>query len=167
MPDASLLTMFDEVRGKTLKLLEFAPEEARWTPPGTDNCLLWHAGHIFCVVERMVTAAISGQPGVPASIPRGWWDVFGWDSRPQHVPAEAWPELSHVAGQLRAQHARLRQALAKLTEDQLCASLNLPGWGWSGAPVRRLIIHAFHDEACHSGEIWLLRKLYHDGQRTD
>ena len=25
---------------------------------------------------------------------------------------------------------------------------------------RTRILHALHDEACHSGEIWLLRKLY-------
>ena len=26
--------------------------------------------------------------------------------------------------------------------------------------VRRKIVHAIHDEACHSGEIWLLRKMF-------
>jgi hypothetical protein len=43
--DASLLTMFDEVRGKTLRLVQVEPRQALWTPPGTSNSILWHAGH--------------------------------------------------------------------------------------------------------------------------
>jgi len=159
MSDASLATLLDEVRGKTLWLVNVSPQDARWTPPGTNNHILWHAGHIFCMVERLVTGALLSTMAIPQQIPEGWWELFGWDSRPGETPAERWPELEEVVDLLRRQHGRLRDALSELTEAQLSASLQLPGSGWDGAPVRRLILHAFHDEACHGGEIWLLRKL--------
>jgi hypothetical protein len=92
-------------------------------------------------------------------MPVGWWDTFGWDSAPQSVPADRWPPLPDVVDRLREQHSRIRTALSELTEGKLSTPLRLPNSGWDGAPARRLLVHAFHDEACHSGEIWLLRKM--------
>jgi hypothetical protein len=159
MADASLLTMFDEIRGKTLWLLNVSPEEARWTPPGTDNSILWHAGHIYCMVERLVQSAVPGGATPAAVMPANWWEIFGWDSAPQSVPADRWPALSEVIDRLREQHGQIRMTLSQLTEGKLSTPLRLPNSGWDGAPARRLLVHAFHDEASHGGEIWLLRKM--------
>jgi hypothetical protein len=85
--------------------------------------------------------------------------LFGWDSRPENATDEQWPPLAEVVLKLRAQHVRLRRVFEELSPMRLATRLNLPAWGWHGSPLRRVIIHALHDEACHSGEIWLLRKL--------
>jgi len=49
----------------------------------------------------------------------------------------------------------LRQMIEKLAEKDLAREL--PGRG--NQTARYAIIHGLHDEACHSGEIWLLRKM--------
>ena len=70
----------------------------------------------------------------------------------RRIAGRRWPQ---VVAQLTEQHARLRQVIDGLSEEQL--SRPLPGRG--NHTARYAIVHALHDEACHSGEIWLLRKL--------
>jgi hypothetical protein len=152
MADATLLALLDEVREKTLSVLEgVAPAHARWAPPGLQNTILWHAGHSYVVVEHLTLEPLGRKPEVPA----GWFEIFSWESRPAQVPADRWPALQDVVAQLRAQHRRLRELIAALTPAQLDA----PGGGGSGRDVRAMIVHGLHDEARHSGEISLLRKL--------
>ena len=153
MPDRSLLLLLDEVRGKTLRLLgSVPPEHTRRAPPGLQNTILWHAGHAYVVVEALTMRAL----GQPPRLPEGWFALFGWDSRPAAVPADRWPPLPEVIAQLEAQRERLRRLLGRL-ED---ASLDRPSAGNPDRTVRHAILHALHDEACHSGEIHLLRKLF-------
>ena len=153
MPDESLLMLQAEVRCKLLRVLEgLDDKQARWAPPGLHNTILWHAGHSYVVAECLSLWAIERQPQVPA----GWMELFSWDSRPAAVLASAWPPLAEVVRELKAQYERLRDIIAGLTPEQLAA----PSAERDGAPVRYSILHALHDEACHTGEIWLLRKLY-------
>lgn len=152
MPDPSLLLLFDEVRGKTLRLLRGVSEDfARWTPPGIHNHILWHAGHSYVLVETLAIEAIGGQP----QIPDGWFEIFSWRSDPASVPPQRWPPLSKVVAQLTDQHARLRSRIARLDDAQLSRAMT----GHPDRTVRYAILHGLHDEACHSGEIWLLCKL--------
>jgi hypothetical protein len=152
MSDASLLCLLDEVRGKTLRLLQgVSDDETRWSPPELHNHILWHAGHSFVVVESLAMEALGELP----QIPEEWFEVFSWESNPAQVASYRWPSLAHVIGELIEQHARLRRMIADLSEVQL--SRALPGRGTQTA--RYAIIHGLHDEACHSGEIWLLRKM--------
>jgi hypothetical protein len=152
MPDQSLLLLLDEVRGKTLRLLHsLTDQEAHWPPPDLHNHILWHAGHSFVLVESLSMEAIGDLP----HIPDGWFDIFSWESRPAQVPSYRWPPLAQVVSQLSEQHTRLQAMIAGLSDDQL--SRPLPGRG--NRTARYAILHALHDEACHSGEIWLLRKL--------
>ena len=152
MPDQSLLLLLDEVRGKTLRLLHAVTDpEARWTPPRLHNHILWHAGHSFVLVESLAMEAVGDLP----QIPDGWFEIFSWESDPAQVASYRWPTLAQVVAQLTEQHAGLRRIIEGLSEVQL--SRPLPGRGDHTA--RYAILHALHDEACHSGEIWLLRKL--------
>lgn len=152
MPDRSLLLLFDEVRDKTLRLLQaVADDEARWTPPELQNHILWHAGHSFVLVESLVVEALGDLP----QIPEGWFDIFSWTSKPAQVASYRWPPLAQIIAALSEQHTRLSRAIERLGEAEL--SRPLPGRG--GHTARYSILHALHDEACHSGEIWLLRKL--------
>ena len=152
MSDPSLSLLLDEVRGKTLRLLHgLRDEDARWSPPELRNHILWHAGHSFVLVESLTMEAVGELP----QIPEGWFEIFSWESNPGGVAAYRWPPLAQVISHLTEQHARLRKVIDALGEEQL--SRPLPGR--SARTARYAILHGLHDEACHSGEIWLLRKM--------
>lgn len=160
MADRTLLTLFDEVRGKTLALLDGVGEpESLWAPQGLHNSIRWHAGHCYVVVEWLCADALELKPTAPT----GWFEMFGWESRPQNVPPERWPTLSTVIAQLTEQHRRLHMTLERLAEEQLATALPES----RHQTVRRKIVHAIHDEACHSGEIWLLRKMLDRLRRSE
>ncbi len=153
MPDSSLLLAIDEIRGKTLLLLEgVSDREARFAPSGLHNTILWHAGHCYLLAECLALKAAGRSPHAPG----GWYEMFSWDSRPATVPAATWPALSLVVDALSEQQQRLRSVVGALSEEQLSA----PVAGRPGRSVRYYILHALHDEACHSGEIWLQRKMW-------
>ncbi len=110
-----------------------------------------HAGHSYVLVESLAMEAIGQQP----EIPEGWFGMFSWKSDPARVASDRWPPLAQVVAQLTEQHLRLRQMIGGLNDERL--SSPVPGKG--NRTVRSAILHGLHDEACHSGEIWLLRKL--------
>jgi hypothetical protein len=152
MPDETLLALLDEVRGRTLRFLQgVTAEQARWAPPGLQNSILWHAGHCYILAEHLTM----GPLGLPPRVPEGWFDAFGWGSRPALVPEDRWPTLEDVADRLADQHRRLRRVIGGLTAGQLAGETA----GDPGRTVRWSIVHGLHDEACHGGEILLLRKL--------
>ena len=154
----TLVVLWDEVRRRTLRLLQGVGEqEARFHAPGLHNSVLWHAGHCYVVVEWIVAQALGQQPQAPS----GWFELFSWESRPERIPAEAWPPLAEVVAQLQQQYQRWRRVFQHLS----AAQLDLPSARHPRQSVRRAIVHALHDEACHSGEIWLLRKMYHAQDR--
>jgi DinB superfamily len=151
MPDETLVVLLDEVRGKTLRFLQgVTDEQARWSPPGLQNTILWHAGHSYILAEWLALKALGHEP----QLPDGWFERFSWQSRPASVPAGRWPRLDAVVGRLVDQHRRLHRAIREATEDRLSArTIDHPD-----RTVRFSVVHGLHDEACHSGEILLLRK---------
>ncbi len=145
MPDETLLVLLDEVRGKTLRFLQGVSDpQARWSPPGLQNSILWHAGHSYILGEWLSMKALGHAPHAP----EGWYEMFSWESRPESVPAGRWPRLDAVAAQLVEQHRRFRQAIQDAPESRL-----------ADPRVRYSVVHGLHDEACHTGEILLLRKM--------
>jgi hypothetical protein len=152
MPDETLLILVDEVRGKTLRALQSVTEmQARWAPAGLQNSILWHAGPSYILAEWLAMRRMGLAPQIPA----GWFEMFSWESRPALVPEDRWPLPDEVVARLVEQHRRLRQAIAGRTEEQLASRP-------ADNPDRTVlssIVHALHDEACHRGEILLLRKL--------
>jgi len=153
MSDRSLLLLLDEVRGKTIRLLQgVTQEESLWTPPGISNHVLWHTGHAYVLSEWMTVKASGRQP----QMPHHWFDMFSWKSEPAMVPESRWPPIAAVLQTLSKQHMRLHHAISELTEEQLAA----PAQTSPNHTVRYSILHGLHDEACHGGEIWLLRKMW-------
>ncbi len=152
MADSTLLLLLDEVRGKTIRVVEgVTHEEARWAPEGLQNTILWHCGHCYVVVESLTMRPL----GRPPEIPDGWFEMFSWESRPERVPTDRWPDLSEVLTQLDLQHQRFRELIAGLSEAELAG----PSVENAERTVRYSILHGLHDEARHSGEITLLRKI--------
>lgn len=152
MPDDSLLMLFDEVRGKTLRVLRgVSQRQALWRPPGLQNNILWHAAHCWVVVESLTMRAIGKRPRMRD----GWFEMFSWKAQPAEIPAKRWPSLDEVVARLQTQRRRLRPLLAELSQGQLASAVPRK----PEHSVRYFIVHALHDEACHAGEIWLLRKI--------
>jgi hypothetical protein len=153
MPDETLLTMANEIRGKTLRLLDGVSDDAARFTAGLSNPVLWHAGHALMLVEHLcIVPAAGGSP----QYPKGWFEVFGWQSRPALVPRDAWPPLAEVVDRLRDQLNRLRVVIANVTPDQL-DRITDPS---RNRTLRSSIVHGLHDEASHQGEIHLLKKLF-------
>ena len=153
MADETLLTLADEVRAKTFRRVDGVTEEAARFTAGLGNSILWHAGHALMLVEHLcIMPATGGQP----KYPQGWFELFSWQSRPATVPAGAWPTLAEVVERLREQRDRLRATIEPLSPADLARVLDPAG----GKTLRYSIVHGLHDEACHQGEIHLLRKLY-------
>lgn len=152
MTDATLVLLLDEIRGGTLRILEKVADErvARFRPEGTSNSILWHAGHAYVVVEWLTYKPLGEQPQIPA----GWFEMFSWESKPATIPDDRWPTLAEMVEALRAQHGRIRSRLELLADYQL----NRTPEG-AKRSVRSSIVHALHDEAKHSGEMYLLLKL--------
>lgn len=142
-----------QVRARTLRLFGDAPDGAlRWTPPGTQNHILWHAGHALWVGDVLCIEPATGRSELPAD----WARRFGMNCTP---PAEQtdWPSRDEIASRLTRQGERLFQLLGELTEHQLNAA---PKGGATGDSLVGWIVHGFHDEAIHQGEMKLLLKLY-------
>ncbi len=150
--DPTLLLLLDEVRRKTLSLLEgVTDEQARWAPEGLQNTILWHAGHCYVVVEWLTMQSL----GAETACPEGWFGLFSWTSRPTEIPDNHWPTLEEVVHELQLQHGRMHKLLCNLNPDYF----QNPAHNRPDTTVRHRILHALHDEANHGGEIWLLRKL--------
>jgi hypothetical protein len=93
--------------------------------------------------------------GKEPRLPDGWLKMFSWESNPAHTTPEGWPALDEIREALIAQHERLRTLVAGLSAEQLDA----PEPANPNRTVRYAILHGLHDEARHSGEISLLRKM--------
>jgi len=152
MPDETLFVLLDEVPGRTIRYLRgVTDEQARWCPPALQNTILWHAGHSDFLAEWLGMNALGHEPRVS----EGWYRMFSWESRPDSVPADRWARLDAAVVRLVDQHGRLRRAIRESTEDRLAA----PTADHPDRTVRFAVVHGLHDEACHCGEILLLRKM--------
>jgi hypothetical protein len=139
---APLLELMRQVRGFTLELLDAAPEDwLRWAPEGTSNHILWHAGHALYVQDRLSIVPLTGA----SELPEGWEATFGSQCRPVKETSQ-WPESGVVRRLLQTQRERLTDLYSQAGPDDLAGRM-------AG------ILHGWHDEARHQGEIYLLYKL--------
>ena len=156
MADA-LAELAIQVRQGTLRLLHVPdPAWLTWALPGTSNHILWHAGHALWVQDALCIRPLTGQ----TELPRGWAESFGQDCRPVSATTD-WPDEAEVRRLLEAQ---LRRILGLLVEHAETIAVNAneppPEGGW---PLLAGMLHAWHDEARHQGEMYLLHKLCRTG----
>jgi hypothetical protein len=151
---SSLLILARDVRARTLRLLDAAgPDELTWTPPGTANGLLWHAGHAAWLQDVLGLRLIEG----PGLLPPGWDETFGMGSRPGSAGWSG-PGRDEVRRVLEAQLPRWLAAVAAQTAEQLDARPAHAG-PRDSRTLRESLVHGLHDEACHQGEMYLLLKM--------
>lgn len=132
-----------QVRGGTLELLQAAPEPwLLWAPPGTSNHVLWHAGHAVWLQDVLCIQRLTGR----SELPPGWAELFGQHCQPV-AHTKNWPSRDELARQLRDQLARVLQ---------LIRSPDVPAGEFGNVSA---MVHAWHDEARHQGEMYLLLKL--------
>jgi DinB superfamily len=152
MAEWTLKLLAEDVRGKTLRLLEgVTDQQARWTPAGLNNSILWHAGHSLVVVESL---GLERTIGAARAYPADWFEKFSWESKPATV--KNWPPLAEVVALLKSQLGRLLAAIESLDEAKLVENI---GTAEKPRTRRWMIMHGLHDEAGHQGEIWLLKKM--------
>src|SRR5437763_8070311 len=80
-----------QVRDCSLKLFDSTDSDALiWTPRGTANHILWHAGHSVWVAGVLSLEPLTGNSELPA----GWAERFGQNSQPSTV--SDWPDATEV-----------------------------------------------------------------------
>ena len=149
----ALAELAGQVRRGTLRLLQ-VPDESwlTWAPCGTSNHILWHAGHALWVQDVLAIEPLTGV----SELPRDWERRFGQHCQPVAETTE-WPAAEDVAALLARQLERVSELLVKHAEVISERAVDAPqddGW-----PLLAGMIHAWHDEARHQGEMYLLQKL--------
>ena len=148
-----------QVRSITLRQLEACDHSIlTWTPHGTSNHILWHAGHALWVADILTVEPLTGRSELPSS----WAGTFGQDSQPSETTK--WPNGAEVFSLLEAQLGRVRTLFSTQAKTIVArADETIPQNGW---PLLRGIIHGWHDEARHQGEMHLLAKMYKSTLRS-
>lgn len=142
------------IRRHTLALLDvFSDQEALWTPPGTSNHAIWHAGHALWVQDVLCLQIINGT----GELPFGWEQQFGMGSHPGRQK-NGWPARSEVRTHLEKQVPYIIATLDSLSPSDLDAR---PRFAHPGDPrtLWECVRHGLHDEANHQGEMYLLLKM--------
>jgi hypothetical protein len=159
-PIATLIELARQVRRSTLELLQ-VPESRwlTWSPPGTSNHILWHAGHALWLQDALTIRPLTGG----SDLPHGWAANFGQNSRPERH--DDWPDVAEVRELLANQLERIETLLGDHAETIMTRPHAIPpGGGWPLVPG---MIHGWHDEARHQGEMYLLYKLARSQRQRD
>jgi hypothetical protein len=147
-----LAELAHQVRASTLELSHVpVPNWLTWSPAGTSNHILWHAGHAVWLQDALTICPLTGR----SELPRGWATIFGQNSRPE-LNTE-WPEVTEVRILLQNQITRIESLLREHAATILAEANAIPPSG--GWPLLPGMIHGWHDEARHQGEMYLLHKL--------
>jgi hypothetical protein len=141
-----------QVRESTLNLLASADEsDLYWAPAGPSNHIVWHAGHALWLQDRLCLEVLTEK----TELPKGWKEKFGMNCRPV-ASTKSWPSRDELAGLLTRQLERIHDVVNQTPIERLIIPHS------DGRHVRcpaGQIIHGFHDEARHQGEMYLLLKL--------
>jgi hypothetical protein len=151
-----LIELATQVRTITLRQLEASEATLlTWAPRGTSNHILWHAGHVLWVADILTVEPVTGH----SELPDGWEKTFGENSRP--AATTTWPDGGEVYHLLELQLDRIVSLFTKYAASiEARANERKPENVW---PLLSGIIHGWHDEARHQGEMHLLTKLYRNG----
>jgi hypothetical protein len=150
----ALCELAEQVRHGTLQLLQRSkPAWLTWSPPGTSNHILWHAGHTAWLQDALTVRPLTGG----SELRIGWAEMFGQNSSP--ASTKHWPNAAEVRAQLENQLGRILELLEEHADAIVARADDVsPTGGW---PLLAGMIHGWHDEARHQGEMYLLYKICH------
>ncbi len=149
---ATLQELSGQVRRDTLQILDMAqPAWLTYAPSGTSNHILWHAGHALWLQDVLCVRLLA----VCGELPAGWAETFGMNCRPLSQTID-WPNRDEIRELLQGQLRRVLELLAAAGDERLAETAD-PSRGT--ATISDRIIHGWHDEAKHSGEMYLILKL--------
>ncbi len=141
-----------QVRRDTILVLDSAePSWLTYAPAGTSNHLLWHAGHAIWLQDLLCEQLL----GAGGTLPSDWSDKFGMNCRPPSQ-TKKWPSRDEIRELLQAQLTRVLDLLSTASNDTLAAMADSSR---GAAKISDRIIHGWHDEAKHCGEMYLILKL--------
>lgn len=144
-----------QVRSSTLWQLEVSERSIlTWTPDGTSNQILWHAGHALWVADIPTIEPLTGC----SELPDNRAATFGRDSRPSDI--SKWPDGAEVFKLRETQRDRVL-SLFREQPDTIVARTS-ETISQNGLQLPSGIIHGWHDEARHQGEMHLLTKLFNN-----
>lgn len=131
------------------------PEQSTRTGPFTT--IAWRMTHISVeVLESRYLAFFAGEG--PTMWAPGERILAGGD-----LPGTAADGIAY----LESAYTRWRDAIAKLSEEQLLAPLGEKGGHFAEDPMAGLVLHLNRETMHHGGEICLLRDLYRDLRTQD
>jgi hypothetical protein len=135
-------------RSRTLDVLAGVTEQQAVTiPEGFNNHILWNAGHILIIQERLALRLI----GDTQELTNERWSQFLNGSKPaewQETP----PSLAEVRKLLEEQQQRLRQRLEGRLNEPLTVSFK------GLESLEEALIFSIGHEATHAGYIMALKK---------
>src|SRR3954462_4738316 len=103
---SAVAEMVRQVRSTTLQLLDAADRTClTWTPPGTSNHMLWHAGHALWALDALIVEPITDS----SELPEGFAEKFGMNSQPANTVD--WPDVTVLRAPLEAQVHRIAELL--------------------------------------------------------
>ena len=147
---SALQELVRQVRDFTIELLAVDNRDmVLWSPAGTSNHMIWHAGHSLWVQDALCVEPLTGT----SELPDGWARQFGQDGDPVAAQTD-WPNRTSVRDLLSKQQARLIELVGDMRDDQLVVDAGNPNDLVGG------IIHGLHDEGRHQGEMYLLFKQF-------
>lgn len=141
-----------QVRGRTRDILAATRTEwLTWAPEGTSNHILWHAGHAVWLMDVLGVELLTGK----SELPEGWAAKFGMRCRSPRLTTD-WPSRDQLDRLLAEQLRRFCQLLDATPEERLVIP---PQPAQARYSLAGQMLHGLHDEACHSGEMYLLLKM--------
>ena len=151
--ESSFLTeLARQVRYSTINFLESAPDDAlTFAPIGTSNHIIWHAGHSIWVQDAICIKLLAGG----SRLPDAWAESFGMECRPVKETND-WPAKSQLLTMMETQLQEITELLNSTSMEKLT---QVADKSRGEASIAGRIIHGFHDEARHSGEMYLLLKM--------
>ena len=148
-----------QVRRDTILVLDSAePSWLTYAPLGTSNHLLWHAGHALWLQDLLSEQLL----GAGGTLPSDWPDKFGMNCQPPNQTNQ-WPSRDEIRELLQAQLTRVLDLLSTASNDTLAEIADSTR---GTATISDRIIHGFHDEAKHCGEMVLILKLCRTAKRS-
>jgi hypothetical protein len=153
MTEELIFSQVQKVRNGTLRVAQgVTGEEAAVVPPGFNNSIQWHLGHIFTIQERRVFGLTGSESGT--RMPEGFPGWFGNGTKPAEWQS-APPSLDDLLDLLKEQPTRIQQSFT----GQLDVKLQKPFYKLDSISIGEMLMLDLLHEKEHVGFINALKRV--------